>query len=1064
MLQTKFGLFFRFLGTYFKCLKTHGFIETNRFFGRAHLNLKRLKLCQRIGLFSFNILNFLTRQKSIPLVFFALILKSSFGFAVQAEISKMGETLHIEFSGQKNWEYNLQKKELQNQTVFELDLPRLSPEASEQLIKWSDPYIKEIQIHQDSDKSTVRFFSKQKSLEAFDYLTEEPSRLIVDFFLPGQKKLGTEARQSEQVTNNKNNPRHSNTEIGDLSKNKNEIELATSTAEVDANGGKQKAGNAMRDPASDFLVISPEGQVKAESQTEQAGMAKENTSEDAKKIKDQTFKAMSGIFDGGDPDFERFAIPDYQIQKSSMIRSRYNLYIPFPMLLVERDFFSKLESERPIYESEYLPNNSDYKEYQLLYTLFKNRRFGIFIESLEKFLAKNPRSYYDANLRYMMADAFYERHKEFEKRVQELERDFNNTGDEKLKTEILNAQKLGRANFESAILKYREAVDRHPTSDWAKRAQLLIAFADFFDKKYFESLRSFQRFVRENENLSPKKPNTTADQLKRDHAALFVARSLLKLGRYDEALEEYKKIAQSSISPEIKTEAEFLMGDVAFSAKNFNQAVRFYQDALKNGDEAKNNFPNAFYNLAESHFWLGEYKKGLDAYREFLKRFPSHPHAGFAMARVGEVLDILGADETKVRGAFLETYFRYGQNKQGGAIARMRSLSRSMKEMKEKEKELAIGEIKKLASKNPDLQKIDLFSTVLIADGLNARRENIQAAEELIAWYRKNPTTTDLTILQNRIERFLNDEISQTVDRGEFLKALKVHGDYAHLWLKNSSRIDTPFNIAKAYEQSGSYHYADKLYQEVANRLYTINGTGESYEKSLFEKIPEIEEVRLRLSANKVKAGKWEQALEFLSEIKDPGRLSEAEQIERVELFAEVLTKMGDLQAGKVYLRDLIENFRGKPALMTKPALSLGQIQIEQKLYKDAAKTLRRAEAWLKEGELLDTELHFSVLEALGQALEGDGNRQELAQVWTELLNRYEQKFSVPRIRYKLGNIYFAKGDMKKASEIWEPLAKSPNSSWHQLAQEQLTNKEWNSDLKKYVQRIPAMSREQKDP
>jgi hypothetical protein len=39
-----------------------------------------------------------------------------------------------------------------------------------------------------------------------------------------------------------------------------------------------------------------------------------------------------GIFDGGDPEFRRFTVKDYEVKEASIIASRSNFYLPFPML------------------------------------------------------------------------------------------------------------------------------------------------------------------------------------------------------------------------------------------------------------------------------------------------------------------------------------------------------------------------------------------------------------------------------------------------------------------------------------------------------------------------------------------------------------------------------------------------------------------------------------------------------------------------------------------------------------------------------------------------------------
>src|SRR5690606_37308222 len=103
-------------------------------------------------------------------------------------------------------------------------------------------------------------------------LTDQPKRMIVDFFKADKKKA----------------------------KAKNEKKLQT----------KLPAKKAKRSPASDIPIGVPKSDANAGSD----------------------IKKAAGVFDGADPDYERFNIKDYEINEAAIIASRRNLYIKFPML------------------------------------------------------------------------------------------------------------------------------------------------------------------------------------------------------------------------------------------------------------------------------------------------------------------------------------------------------------------------------------------------------------------------------------------------------------------------------------------------------------------------------------------------------------------------------------------------------------------------------------------------------------------------------------------------------------------------------------------------------------
>lgn len=100
------------------------------------------------------------------------------------------------------------------------------------------------------------------------------------------------------------------------------------------------------------------------------------------------------------------------------------------------------------------------------------------------------------------------------------------------------------------------------------------------------------------------------------------------------------------------------------------------------------------------------------------------------MTRVGELLEILGADKTKVVGAYLETNFRNGDNPYA-IVAKLRLMTAKMKGMKEKEVQSTVKEIADLAKKS-ELSGIQQFATVLIAEGYQQRKDFDKALNLLI--------------------------------------------------------------------------------------------------------------------------------------------------------------------------------------------------------------------------------------------------------------------------------------------------------------------------------------------
>lgn len=888
--------------------------------------------------------------------------------SVSAQISNMGDTVHLELEGRTQWDYDIQKKSEKNKTFVQMSIPAISADSEKDLQSFSSPIVKAVKIqHNGPDgKYTLTFEMASADVEPFDYLTEKPSRLIVDFF------------------KQKNSEEDSAKPTGKKTATKGKKAAAKSVAALPAK---------KRTPASDALVVNPDGA----------------------KLADNDF-GHSGIFDGGDPSFDRFSVKDYEVKEDSVIASRQKVYLDFPMLQIQSPYFQILQSRAPLYEIA--PKDTDEnKQARLLLTLFQNKRYNVYLKSAEWFHQKFPDSEYEEMIRFMTADAHF----------------------------AIWLQSRNADDFDTAMLKYRQALEKYPESSLAERTMFLMGFATLDRGDYLGTLRLFQ-------NLLAKRPNSA----NKDIARFALADAYLKLNRFGEANQLYSEIEKDASNDKYKIEAAYRQGDVDYLKKDYAGALTQYQTALKKFPAGAADYPNAIYNQAAASFNLKDYRKSLDTYREFLKKFPSNEQAGYAMTRVGELLDILGADKRRVMGAYLETYFRYGETP-SATVARLHMLSEKMNTMKPKEVDKAVEDIQELAKKS-DLPKMDQFATLMISEGYNRRKEFNKATKLLIDFYQQHPTTVDTTLFGARITKNINEELSGLVDTGKFIPALDIYNKYADTWLKGSQRIDTKYNLGRAYEQAGVFPQAEVLYKDTLNKIYALKGTPAEKERNVFEHLPSEDKLSLRLAEATWQESKFSEAYDFLKNIKKPESLSEVEQIERVQLAATLLEKRGEVDSAIRYLSELLKAWSGLPHLLAEPYLSLAQLEVKKGDSAEAIKALKQIDNLQTDSKKVSPETHAKALSLLADLQIQKKDNEDAAGTLKKLLDQYGADKPLASYRYKLGDIYFQKGEKQKAADVWNDLKSEKNDFWYKLAQEQLQSADWKNEYKKYIKRIPAMS------
>jgi tetratricopeptide (TPR) repeat protein len=671
---------------------------------------------------------------------------------VQGQISRLVDTAHIEFRGMRTWVYDL-KRPSPGQVL--LTLPALDEATIQRLKEFNDPLLKSVEVRRDGPdhRHVVVFNLADESIESFDYLTDDPSRLILDFY----RRPQAESAKAESVR--------------PVAKPKAKKSSSISAANVVT---EKKVPR--RQPAGDEFLQDPE---------------KDN-------VESSDIRRRSGLFDGGDQNFDRFRIKDYEIQEDAILAARHNVYLPFPMLKMPISQLDRILENAP--ELVIRPkDNRENKEARLLVTLFERKRWAVFLKTYDYFVKTYKNSDYLEILDNMAARVHLERWRETQ-----------NVKD-----------------YERAKEQYNQILARYKDSPLREYNHFLVGLLELERGEALATLQTFSSFTEAF-------PNSAEIPFVRK----AMAEAYLQLRKWDEALAEYTRLQKDFPGSSHAREATYRMGDVAFAKGDLNQAIQVYERTLASLPKEASVYPNASYNMAEARFWAKEYRASLNNFVEFVKRFPDHPFGAYALTRVGELLGILGADPTRVMGAYLESYFRFADHP-GAKVARLRMLAQQMRGMKDSELKKAMDEIEN-TGKNLDIPGMKEFTTLLVAEGLSSRGEYSKALGELISYYQKNPTTPNVATFRARILRNIANEMKSRLDKGDFLETLQFQSQYANTWLKNSDRIDIPYFLAGSFEKAGAYQDALNIYTSVLNKRRGIVGTQEEKERRVREHLPSM--------------------------------------------------------------------------------------------------------------------------------------------------------------------------------------------------------------------------------
>jgi len=908
---------------------------------------------------------------AILINFMLLPTLKSWSATLSSQVKLQGETLNFEISGQKNWDYDLKRV---NDKIL-LTIKNSDKTNISNLKNLDNPFVKSIKIlpNQLDGFSTIEFSLASKQVEAFDYLTEQPSKLVVDFYL--------------------------NEDFVDKNIKKENVDIKGRQGSNPPKLVQTQIGSLQRKPAQvDFLsVIDPMTQIN---------------------VDDKESNIRSGLFDGGDEKFDRFKLGIIDTRKSQLQKEMVDYYLRYPLIERDFDFWTLMKQNKPEYE--FKANDTDeYKQAKLIKVLFDKKRYLVMRKTTDWFEKKFKTSDYLENIYFMNADAMYDMY-----------------------LESNNAK-----YYEDALSFYAKALQRFPNSKLKERTSLLVAMIKLDKKDYLSAVRLFDAHINKPEYKNKQSA---------EYAKLGMAYSLSKLNKLDEALKNIEDLENNAKNVNTKAEAALRKGDYFAQVGQYEKAADAYSKSISKFEKQAENFPSTYFNFSEVLFRDRKPEQAHAAALNFVKKFPSHEYAPYALTRVGELLEVLGAEQSKAVGAYLETNFRYGDSPKT-IIAKLHLLSTRMKVMKDQEVQETLSKMDELASKS-DLQNVDQFKVTMISDGFSKRNEYQKALDQLITFYQKDPNRPDSSQIFLRISQNINSLIKKTLDSGDYKSVLSIYQKYSDTWIKKQPRIDTDFYVAKAYLEAGAYSVALNKFNEVSQKILDI-GKNKDVHTTLTQNLPTSDEINLMKALCLFEEGQFKDSFDKMKLIDNPEKLSDKDQINRIYYTALMADKRGDYKNAIRYLKELSREWSDKPNLLGPALLKLSDFEIKNHDYSNAKNNLNKIiqEASLKDQEKMSA--YRKMIEIAHTLSDTEMSKEYLAQY----IEKYGQTKDLSTERYQLGEIYFNAGQIQKAESIWSELKSETSSTLSKLAASKLNDIKWKDENKKYLKRIPAMTKSEKN-
>jgi TolA-binding protein len=540
---------------------------------------------------------------------------------------------------------------------------------------------------------------------------------------------------------------------------------------------------------------------------------------------------------------------------------------------------------------------------------------------------------------------------------------------------------------------------------------------------------------------------------------LGLIRSLIGANQVAEARREIEDLKSTTCqkSQACQIKADLLLSDIAIYREDWAEAEKIFNQMKKTYPIEEVKEERYFYNYASVLFRQKKFLDALDMYLEFITRYPNDQFAGYALTRIGEIIDVNSTNYNRAIGAYLEANFRYGTQVGSTALfARIRLLEKQLASLKGRSRQVAINEILEL-SKKAKLPLAEDFGNFIVSEALQKSGEYDQALSYLVDNYRSRPNHPLSKKYFEIIQDIQSKKLVLMSSKKPF-EALKYHELMQIDWLKDTKRPDVSYALAESYYNLGDYKTAEKNYQITIDLISSFNF--DTIQNQVFLKkqnLPSLSYLLLRLADAQKLQKKWQSVETTIGKLDSLGlNLSQKEQIERASLLAQVLQEKGQSEYALRYLHDMKKMSSGNSTrdgeILFKELDALKRIGDNKGIVEISSSLDQVCEnpEWISNCYKAGRDVLAAKKVTMGQ--------DAYSQALQRFLDQYADYGNVDDLRYELGKIHLKNKNIKQAESVWSQF-KDLESGWAQLAKSDLEGAKFDSTYQDYFKKIPSLSR-----
>lgn len=634
----------------------------------------------------------------------------------------------------------------------------------------------------------------------------------------------------------------------------------------------------------------------------------------------------------------------------------------------------------------------DGKAFEFAKKLFKEKKFGLTIKTIEIVQRDHPESIYSGELSLLKALAY--------KKLGEVENSPSLQNQAKLMLEELAA----RRSESGEALPFHHVI------------RLYFGEQEYRNKNWLNAIGHLE-FVQQSSN--PEDPQTPYTQI-------ILAEAYVKTNQPRRAERIYRYITEKYPKHILAKESAYRIADLLAVERNYNRVSNEGERALQLYPEYEKARAEVLFNIGEANFWLNRYEKAEKYLRRYIDVSSGHTNSGLAWVRLGEILEISKNDLKSARAAYMHAKNGFPFS-QGDLVATVRLARIDLPNEKEPHFVVkTLSEMLKDSTIDWDLRRM---AELTYADYLLLSNEVDQAIE----LNRSGMAQTDGTVY----ELYKKGYIKSLFSKLEVLNREKKFADALSLYDREKKWIDQygPESFkaaADTYNGLGLFATSNQFMERYAKEASGSRGLASVVRKQL-----DITKAR-----NSFAKGTYAETLE---------NLPESNEFETLYMRAISLFRLGQEKQAFPVAAKALSAVSSKTAKDEQLA-DLAEILIERDTRdRDFARMETELLAIAKRLEKENDRITFAIADSLWF----QKKHAAAVPAYRAALEKFPKSPRADRAKYNLGLSFVSLGKRDDAVKQLTELRDSSQSVWADSAKQELQLLEWEKKYSSVLRTLP---------